>query len=208
MDAGRELRQARERRGLSVADVARDARIPARYVEALERNDLSVFGRGPFASGYTRQYRRFLGLPEKPVVEPDPEPEVTATSPTVTSPLIPSRRRLAALLAGFAVVVVLGVLLGRQVSGPPSSDIGVAPDQVVLLTTNEPLKASIRADGRDLFSGVIAPGQQQRFEAHDELALELPRLDGVTLVYNGRTLKPLGAQSRPRRLIFVDDRER
>ncbi len=211
MAIGRELREARERRGLSVDDVSRQARIPPRYVAALEAGDLSVFGQGPFASGYTRQYRKFLGLPEAAAPsarEPEPEPEPTVTSHTNTSPVIPSRPRLLAL--GVAVVVAIGLsfVVGRQaIDATGEAPLGVEPDQVVLLTTAEPLRATVTADGRDAFSGVIPAGQQQRFEAHDELSLSLPRLDGVTLVYNGRTLKPLGAQSRARRLVFVDDSE-
>ncbi len=213
MAIGRELREARERRGLSVEDVSRQARIPPRYVAALEAGDLSVFGQGPFASGYTRQYRKFLGLPEAaapPAREPEPEPEPTVTSHTNTntSPVIPSRPRLLALGAAVVVAIGLSFVVGRQaIDATGEAPLGVEPDQVVLLTTAEPLRATVTADGRDVFSGVIPAGQQQRFEAHDELSLSLPRLDGVTLVYNKRTLKPLGAQSRPRRLVFVDDSE-
>ncbi len=206
---GRELREARERRGLSVEEVARQARIPQRYVEALEKGDLGVFGRGPFASGYTRQYRRFLDLPDAPLpTHHEPEPEPTATVPTVTSPVLPSRPRLVALGVAVVATLALAFLVGRRALDAREPQLGVAPDQVVLLTSAEPIKMTVVADGRDVFAGVVPAGQQQRFEAHDELALHLPRLDGVSLVYNGRTLKPLGAQSRPRRLVFVDDRER
>lgn len=208
MAIGRELREARERRGLSVDEVARQARIPARYVEALEKGDLSVFGRGPFANGYTRQYRKFLNLPEVALASHEPEPEPTATLPTVTSPVLPPPKRLAALVVAVLAVLVLSVLVGRRALDASGDDIGVPPDQVVLLTTGEPLRAVVTADGRDIFRGTVPAGQQQRFEAHDELTLDLARLEGVSLVYNGRTLKPLGAQSRPRRLVFVDDRER
>lgn len=205
--SARELRDARTRMGLSVEEAAARTRIPQRYVEALERGDLSVFGKGPFASGYTRQYRRFLGLPDAPLApEPEAEPEPTVTH---TSPVIPSGRRLVALGVAVALVLLLTALVGRSLTeGPAAGDeVGTAPDQTVLLTTGEPLRAKIVADARIVFSGVIPAGQQQKYAAHDRLELELPRLDGVTLVYNGRTLKPLGSQSRPRRLVFVDDRE-
>jgi transcriptional regulator with XRE-family HTH domain len=214
---GRELREARERRGLSVEQVAREARIPQRYVEALEKGDLSVFGRGPFASGYTRQYRKFLGLPEvalpasAPASEPEPEPTAAApelTSPTVTSPGIPTGRRAVAMGVAVFVTIVLAFVVGRRALGPSEPTLGTKPDQVVLLTAAEPIRAVVTADGRERFRGTVPAGQQQRFEAHDELTIQLPHLDGVTLAYNGRILKPLGAQSRPRRLVFVDDRER
>lgn len=68
--AAAELREARERAGLSLAEAATRTRIPQRYLEALEAGDHSVFPPGPFLSGYTRQYRGFLQLPETPPAEP------------------------------------------------------------------------------------------------------------------------------------------
>ncbi|MDP2312748.1 MAG: helix-turn-helix domain-containing protein [Pseudomonadota bacterium] len=206
MSAGRDLRDARTRMGITVQEAAARARIPQRYLEALERDDLSVFGRGPFAAGYTRQYRRFLSLPDAPlpVVGADAEPEQTL--PTQTAPIIPSRPRLLALAGAVGVVLILATLVGRSAMDETEPEVGVPPDQIVLLTTGEPLRATIVADGREVFSGNLAAGQQQRFEAHERLELDLARLNGVSVVYNGRTLKPLGAQSRPRRLVFIDDR--
>ena len=205
MSAGRDLRVARERMGLSLQEASLRARIPVRYLEALERDDAAAIGPGPFAIGYTRQYRRFLSLPDAPLpaaVEPDPE----HTLPTQTAPLIPSRPRLLALGVAVGLVLVLATLVGRSAMDAGEPTVGVPPDQVVLLTTGEPLRATIVADGREVFSGALPAGQQRRFEAHDRLELDLARLNAVSVVYNGHTLKPLGAQSRPRRLVFIDDR--
>jgi hypothetical protein len=204
MASGGDLRDARTRMGLSMEEAARRTKIPQRYLEALERGDLSVFPAGPFASGYTRQYRRFLSLPDAAL--PSPQREVTErTLPTVTSPLLPSRPRVVALGAAVFVTLGLAVAVGRAAITPAVEEVGQVPDQVVLLTTNEPLRATITSDGRDVFSGMLPAGEQKRFEAHDRLELDLANLDGVSVVYNGRTLKPLGAQSRPRRLVFIDD---
>lgn len=211
MAIGRELREARERRGLSIEQVSRETRIPQRYVEALEKDDLAVFGRGPFASGYTRQLRKFYGLPEVALAAAgplEPEPEPTATVPTVTIPVLPRGKRGIALVGAVVAAVGLAAAVGSRTLDTGEATLGVPPDQVVLLTSAEPLRAKVTADGREVFRGVVPAGQQQRFQAHDELLLEIPHLEGVTLVYNGRTLKPLGAQSRARRLVFVDDRER
>ncbi len=202
----RDLREARERRGLSLDEASRQTRIPARYVDALEKGDLTVFGRGPFAAGYTRQYRKFLGLPDRPFELPD-EPEPTVTH-TVTGPVLPSRNRMVAFGVVLMSALALATLVSREAMRPAEPSVGEPADQVVLVTTAEPLRANIQGDARNLFSGIIQAGQQQTFEAHDELILDLARLDGVTIVYNGRTLTPLGAQSRPRRLHFIDDRGR
>lgn len=70
--AAAELREARERAGLSLPEAAARTRIPQRYLEALEAGDHSVFPPGPFLGGYTRQYRGFLQLPATPASEPAP----------------------------------------------------------------------------------------------------------------------------------------
>ncbi len=217
MASGQDLRDARAHLGMTVDEAAHRTRIPLRYLQALESGDLSVFPAGPFASGYTRQYRKFLGLPEvalRPpaaaaVAQPEREEPVERTEhtgATITSPLIPSRPRLVALAVGVAGALALAALVARSAMDTAEPQVGRVPDQVVLLTTNEPLRARITADGRSAFAGTLSPGQQRKFEAHDRLELDLPSLDGVTVVYNGRTLKPLGAQSRARRLVFIDDR--
>lgn len=74
-----ELREARERAGLSVEEASKRTRIPQRYLEALESGDHSVFGPGPFLTGYTRQYRAFLQLPDRP---PAPAPLPAAREPS------------------------------------------------------------------------------------------------------------------------------
>ena len=215
MAPGQDLRDARAHLGMSVDEAAHRTRIPLRYLLALESGDLSVFPAGPFASGYTRQYRKFLGLPEvalrpaavaPPPAREEPPERTEHTGATVTSPLIPSRPRLVALAVGVAGTLALAALVARSAMDTGEPEVGQVPDQVVFLTANEPLRARITADGRTAFSGTLSPGQQRKFEAHDRLELDLPSLDGVTVVYNGRTLKPLGAQSRARRLVFIDDR--
>ncbi len=67
-----ELKDARTKAGISVEEASKRTRIPARYLEALEEGDLSVFPPGPFLSGYTKQYRAFLGLPESVPAPPTP----------------------------------------------------------------------------------------------------------------------------------------
>lgn len=227
MRPAEELRDARARAGISIQEAAQRTRIPAKYLDALEKGDLAMFPPGPFLGGYTRQYRRFLGLPEAPVATlpepeavrpplPTPAPRVTPggaadldeRTVTLTGPngiLRQSRGRLVALGVAAAAVLGLGVaVLGRAFPDAPP-EVGVVPDQVVSLTVMEPIRASVVADGRTVFSGQLAPGAASRFEAHDRLELQLASLEGVVLHYNGNVLKPLGAQSRPRRLVFVDD---
>ncbi len=56
------LRRARERRGLSLADVADKTRISPRWLRALEDAQLDILPAPVFVSGYLRTYARLLGL--------------------------------------------------------------------------------------------------------------------------------------------------
>ncbi|MFZ5481214.1 MAG: RodZ domain-containing protein [Myxococcota bacterium] len=205
---GAELRDARAKAGLSLEEAARRTKIPARYLDALEKGDTSVFPAGPFLSGYTKQYRSFLGLGE-PVAPPPSArpaaPEKTETTSTTGAIFRASRWRKGAFGLGVFAALVLVWRVGAEAMKRGDGGVGEAPDQTVLVNVVEPVRATVVADGRIVHEGVLQPGPQRRFEAHDRLEVDLASLGSVTIVYNGRTLKPLGAQSRPRRLVFVDD---
>lgn len=62
---GERLREERERRGLSIEDLAKQTRISARYFEAIERGDASALPSGFFYRSFVRQYARMLDLPEE-----------------------------------------------------------------------------------------------------------------------------------------------
>jgi cytoskeleton protein RodZ len=59
---GQQLRQAREKSGVNIEQVARDTRIRAAYLEALESDDRSVLPGDFFYRSFVRQYASFLGL--------------------------------------------------------------------------------------------------------------------------------------------------
>lgn len=201
-----ELTSARQALGLSIEEASTRTRIPQRYLEALEKGDLSVFPPGPFLGGYTRQYRAFLQLPPGPPPAPVAPPEVT-----VTEPARPGRKsrsnavRLAVIGALGLTALVLATAIGERVLAPSDAGPGVAPDQVVSVKSPEAIRARVSADDRVAFEGELPAGETRSFEAHDRLTLDLETLDQVQFSYNGASLKPLGATSRPRRLVFIDD---
>ncbi len=252
-----DLRRIREEQGITLEQVYERTRIPVKWLDALERGDTAAFPPGPFLTGYTRQYRTFLGLspvaapspsgpsrplelpdppvrpraakpaeasgeasapvppprrPREPDVAPDPVGQVRRTHEESTITLTSPRARIARVgRMGAAGLVLAGLLLGglwfAQRVTPDEADGGLdqPPDQVLLITSASGVHARVEADGRELYNEALPPGRQMKFAAQDRLSVELEALDGVSLVYNGRTLKPLGAQSRARRLVFLDD---
>ncbi len=105
---GEKLRGAREEKGYSIDQVARDTNIARRFVEALEREDFSVFPGDPYVLGFLRNYADYLGL--------DPEKVVTLyknlkiqEQPIPVEELI--KRKKKKLPLGLIALVVLAVAL-------------------------------------------------------------------------------------------------
>lgn len=69
-DFGTTLRDARERRGVGLREIADVTRISVRALEALERNDISQLPGGIFSRAFVRAYAAQIGLdPEQTVDE-------------------------------------------------------------------------------------------------------------------------------------------
>ncbi len=61
---GEELREERERRGLSLESLCAQTRVQQRYLAALEQEDYAVLPGGVFRKGIVRAYLGAAGLPE------------------------------------------------------------------------------------------------------------------------------------------------
>jgi transcriptional regulator with XRE-family HTH domain len=60
---GRALRSARERLGLSLAEIAGETRMAVRHLEAIEEARFDHFSAPVYALGFARNYARAVGLP-------------------------------------------------------------------------------------------------------------------------------------------------
>ena len=126
-DFGGRLRQARERRGISLRQIATSTKLSATALEALERNDISKLPGGIFSRAFIRSYAVEVGLhPEETVreflerfnEEPPPSADtIDSGSPRLDRRFQDERRRAAGMLAFtgliIIVIVIAGVLLWR-----------------------------------------------------------------------------------------------
>lgn len=121
-DFGERLRQARERRGISLRQIAASTKISAAALDALERNDISKMPGGIFSRAFVKSYAAEVGLdPEETVREFvnrfDQVQPPTAQSVTVTIPAeeaeFEHRKRLAArvLIATIIGIPALALIL-------------------------------------------------------------------------------------------------
>jgi cytoskeleton protein RodZ len=121
-DFGAKLRQARERRGISLRQIASSTKIAVAALEALERNDISKLPGGIFSRAFVRSYAAEVGLdPDETVMEfldrfqqePPPTAAAVAASIPEAEAEFENKRRMAALgvkIAVVAVPVVIAIL--------------------------------------------------------------------------------------------------
>jgi len=70
---GKMLREARERIGLSVADVANQIKFAPRQIEALEADDFQHLPEMTFVRGFVRSYAKILDMDVQPLLEALPQ---------------------------------------------------------------------------------------------------------------------------------------
>ncbi len=61
---GEKLRQAREERGISLAEVAEQTRISPQYIESIERDDYKPLPGGIFNKGFVKSFAKYVGVDE------------------------------------------------------------------------------------------------------------------------------------------------
>jgi cytoskeleton protein RodZ len=113
---GAYLRDLRERRGLSLEEVARATRVASRYLEQLERDEFTALPAPVFTRGFIRAYCQTLAEPPDDALALYERRDGTpATAPVLRPPVSrPSRnepRSRGAVLVSFVLLVVLGMAL-------------------------------------------------------------------------------------------------
>lgn len=125
------LKEARERRGLTVEGVAASTRVPRSHLEAIERGDSTSLPSGPFLKGFIASYARHLGqdvdlliqILERPSEPVQPPPRVEEETPHEgENPPPRARSYTSPLLAGLGVVTLVGMitLVIWRLQVPPS----------------------------------------------------------------------------------------
>jgi len=113
-DFGGKLRLARERRGVSLRQVAASTKIPVSALEALERNDISKLPGGIFSRGFVRSYAIEVGLePDETVREflerfhGEPVPATHVAVPVPEGEIqFESQQRMAGVILRLALISI------------------------------------------------------------------------------------------------------
>jgi cytoskeleton protein RodZ len=210
----RELRAARQARGLSLSDAANATRIWERYLFGLEANaPLEEFPAPAYARFFLRSYAEFLGMNPDTIVHefdedhPVPEEPVLRTMPFER----PRRRGVAGALVFLSIVALVALAVVRlqegrpdEPSAPVAATNGQGPqtetpaaeapppappvvDHIrVVIHADDRSWVEVLGDGQTLEAGVVLEaGQHGVYRADRRLEIVLGNAGGVSLEVNG-----------------------
>src|SRR5262245_12608739 len=156
-DFGGKLRQARERRGISLRQIAASTKISAAALEALERNDISKLPGGIFSRAFVRSYATEVGLDPDETVreflerfnqEPAPTAEAATVLPEEEREFQERQRKAARLVIAGAVAILLLIVVlvfayRARVASRVHPDQPVAPESVPAGVPESPAPAPL-----------------------------------------------------------------
>ncbi len=131
LNVGVALCQARERLGLSVADVANRLKFASRQIEALEEEDFARLPEMAFVRGFVRSYAKLLQLDPVPLLAVLPHAQTALPLETaameVPFPNVYAERRhnIIWMAAGLAVAVALGLFVWLHDRAPVAPQLTV-----------------------------------------------------------------------------------
>jgi cytoskeleton protein RodZ len=120
---GGRLRAAREKKKISVLEIAKELHLDEQKVRALEDNQFEILGAPVFAKGHLRKYAELVGIGDREVLADYYE----LTRSTVVPPVVGKRKRRSSRLspgpwvAVLLVVVVLALFFWSFTKGPEST---------------------------------------------------------------------------------------
>jgi len=143
---GSYLRELRQRRGVSLEEIARVTRVAHRYLEALESDDFTFLPAPVFTRGFIRAYCQALGVgPDEALGqyaeslgggrEGGPAHAVNDAVPAAQA-VEAARRGRGAVLVSFVLLVVLGVALFATTLVLQAGREGHQPKRVSALSTS------------------------------------------------------------------------
>ena len=190
-DLGSSLRDARERKQLTFADMEQLTRVRTKYLRAIEEDDFATLPGPTYVKGFLRVYAETLGLDGQLYVDEYNSRFVTGDEETIIRPrrMAPPREvrwveRHAVAVALAAIAVITGVVIGawRFAPGdgnPAGKGSAAAPArQAAAATHAATARLVLRArgttwlevhaaapTGRLLFQGTMVKGDSRAFSA-------------------------------------------
>lgn len=219
---GPALRKAREHRGLTLEQAARDTRLRLDQLQALESEDFEAMSGEVYVRASLRTYAAYLGLrPEKVMSayarhaedpEPPPPPgKMGRVERAIAATRVRDSQRFLLIAAAvvIGVLIVFGVLSSQhaspeQASIPTNPGTALPSDRSIeaTLTAQRPAQVTVTVDGVAA-TYHMAKGEQRAFSATDALILLVQQGGAVQVTVAGTDLGAPGEPGQPWQRTFT-----
>lgn len=220
--AGERLREAREAKGLSLAEIASRTRVPARQLEAIEEGNYAALPSITYSVGFAKAYARAVGLDEVAIARDvrgaSDQPSARRTdydAYEIEEPSrVPSRGvAIAALIVALLLAVGIGLFYGTNLfrgesevasapapiaqSVPEAPAVAPSPTAptgaVVLTATDEVWLRVYDKAGKTLRIGTLKAGEAYPVPADAAgPMINVGRPDKLQVSVGGTAVAPLG----------------
>jgi cytoskeletal protein RodZ len=212
---GPALRKVRERRGVSLAEAARDTRIRSEFLEAIEAGEYERLLGDVHARACLRSYATYLGVSPERVLElygpsetqPEAPPPRLSTDPDLRLPRRRDDARLLLMVAAAVLVLAgaFGVLSARDPAPAPApmasataALVQVAPPGIeVAVLARKPVEVTVTIDDAAPQTFRLEEGEGRSFEADASLRLRLSSGLTAEVTVNGKDLGMPGRPGKP-----------
>ena len=225
MDIGSVLREARSRRGLTLAQVAQATKVPPSMLDHIEHNRFDRLPGSVFTKGYLRAFAAAVGVEGESVVRE--YVQQAAPSPTVVNVPQPVSPEPSAQMAGRIGKTGLGLLAvalvlyfardAPQPAANPAADITSVPTSVATsgavappasdpvvswpvqlqMTVSADCWVSARVDGKSAVYRLLRGGEQVSVTVDHDAVLRIGDPTVFTYTLNGRPGRPVGRPGMP-----------
>jgi len=215
---GSALRRARQIRGITLDEAARDTKLRVEQLAALEEEDFESLGGEVYARAMLRTYAQYLGLNTDKVIgayakhadEPTPPPppqKAGRVERAIAATRIRDNQRFLLIAAAVVLIALIAVGLVSRRAAPPAATMA---SQASLTSSPAPLRSvevsvvalagvevSAVVDGQAQDPVSLREGEVLSFAATDELTLSASDGSMIDLTLNGNDLGPPGTAGEP-----------
>jgi len=202
---GSALRRAREVRGASLDEAARDTRLRVDQLDALEREDFDVLPGDVYVRASLRTYASYLGLDADKVagayartaeeLEPPPPAKLGPVERMIAASRIRDNQRFLLVAAASILLILLAFgLLSRGESAPPTALI---PADTSSPVPNDPTIRVVVVARSDVAIGSDADGAKASYSLRPGETLTLVALERLTFTVSDAGLVEVSLNGTP-----------
>ena len=218
---GSALRRAREIRGITIEEAARDTKLRVEQLHALEGESFDDLGDPVYARAMLRTYAQYLGLkPERvlsvyarhtdDVAPPEPPGKLGRVERGLAASRVRDNQKFLLVAAAVVLVGLIAVGLVSRSGAPPAATIetpstaatlpvspSVAPGIDVVVIATDPVEVTAVIDGAEQDPTDLRPGESIQLMATEELRVSADDGGAIELVIDGRDAGVPGAKGEP-----------